>query len=185
MSDRTDLPSFPPNPPTAPVPPAAPTDVRHRSDADGSQRRLVALLALAVIAVAAFGALWVNERSRAEGLADDLAALEADIASEAAAQKAEEDARPDLMAIAEAIEESDSSVEFSGGADALSVTAGAFSLDWVEEYLDQTGFPAATIERIRQTRALDGTLEAEGDKVTATWTYHPDDGLSIVFCVDE
>lgn len=36
------------------------------------------------------------------------------------------------------------------------------------------------MSRIGNTRALDGTLTAEGDHVVASWTYHPDDGLSIV-----
>ena len=35
-----------------------------------------------------------------------------------------------------------------------------------------------------QTRALDGTQRAEGKNVNVSWTYHPDDGLQIVFEVD-
>jgi hypothetical protein len=50
----------------------------------------------------------------------------------------------------------------------------------LERLLDELGFPASTISRIGNTRALDGTLEAAGDQATAYWSYHPDDGLSIV-----
>lgn len=52
----------------------------------------------------------------------------------------------------------------------------------LRELLDALGFNApATMERMGNTRAIDGTLEAEGDDVVASWTYHPDDGLRIVF----
>jgi len=34
-------------------------------------------------------------------------------------------------------------------------------------------------------RALDGTQRAAGHNVNATWTYHPDNGLQIVFEVEE
>jgi hypothetical protein len=50
--------------------------------------------------------------------------------------------------------------------------------------LDDLGFPAATISRMQATRAMDGTLEAEGDGVNVTWTYHPDHGLQMVFEVE-
>lgn len=46
--------------------------------------------------------------------------------------------------------------------------------------LDDLGFPSGTMSRIGSTRALDGTQDAEGDGVEASWTYHPDDGLRIV-----
>ncbi len=38
----------------------------------------------------------------------------------------------------------------------------------------------AVIGRIDNTRALDGTLEGDWDGFTATWSYHPDSGLSMV-----
>jgi hypothetical protein len=50
----------------------------------------------------------------------------------------------------------------------------------LERLLDELGFPASTMSRIGNTRALDGTLEAKGEKAIATWTYHPDNGLNIV-----
>ena len=50
----------------------------------------------------------------------------------------------------------------------------------LENLLAELGFPSSTMSRIGNTRALDGTQTAEGDNVTAYWTYHPDDGLSIV-----
>ena len=38
----------------------------------------------------------------------------------------------------------------------------------------------AVVGRIDNTRALDGTLEGDWDGFTATWSYHPDSGLSMV-----
>ncbi len=53
---------------------------------------------------------------------------------------------------------------------------------WLETYLDGVGLPvSATMARITGTRALDGTQTASSDDVDATWTFHPDDGLRIVF----
>jgi hypothetical protein len=43
--------------------------------------------------------------------------------------------------------------------------------------LDDLGFSPAVIDRMAKTRALDGTLRAEGHNCNVTWTYHPDDGL--------
>ncbi len=37
------------------------------------------------------------------------------------------------------------------------------------------------IGRMSDTRALDGTREAQGTNCNVTWTYHPDDGLQMVF----
>lgn len=47
--------------------------------------------------------------------------------------------------------------------------------------LGRLGMPAGTAARMDGTRALDGTQSAEGEHATATWTYHPDDGLRVVF----
>lgn len=46
--------------------------------------------------------------------------------------------------------------------------------------LDDLGLPSGTMSRIEGTRALDGTQDAEGDGVEASWAYHPDNGLRIV-----
>lgn len=47
--------------------------------------------------------------------------------------------------------------------------------------LGRLGMPAGTAARMDGTRALDGTQSAEGEHATATWTYHPDNGLRVVF----
>lgn len=40
--------------------------------------------------------------------------------------------------------------------------------------------PQSVISNMGETRALDGTQTATWDGITATWRYHPDDGLNIV-----
>ena len=52
--------------------------------------------------------------------------------------------------------------------------------DTLATLLDELGFPGSMMDRIGNTRALDGTLTAETDFLSAYWTYHPDDGLNVV-----
>lgn len=40
--------------------------------------------------------------------------------------------------------------------------------------------PDSVDARIGSTRALDGTQAAEWDDISASWTYHPDDGLNMI-----
>ena len=43
------------------------------------------------------------------------------------------------------------------------------------------GMPSFVMNQINTTRALDGRVTANWGKITATWTYHPDNGLNISF----
>jgi hypothetical protein len=45
--------------------------------------------------------------------------------------------------------------------------------------LVELDIPDAVVDRIQNTRALDGYQEATYDDFTASWTYHPDDGLNL------
>lgn len=49
------------------------------------------------------------------------------------------------------------------------------------ELLRDLGFSDGVVARMEGTRALDGTQEAEGTHATVSWTYHPDNGLRMVF----
>lgn len=64
----------------------------------------------------------------------------------------------------------DSEGEDSAGADITDVYIVLAALDAPESVVAQMG----------STRALDGTREATWDGMTATWTYHPDDGLDVI-----
>jgi hypothetical protein len=51
----------------------------------------------------------------------------------------------------------------------------------LRELLDHLGFnTSAVMNRIGNTRALDGTQSAEGRAAKAYWSYHPDAGLNLV-----
>lgn len=94
------------------------------------------------------------------------------------------DSEPNLGA---AVEEAFSGTGVVSSGDEESATVVIMDTDVDEggpalaELLDDLGFTSATLDRMGNTRALDGTQSAEGDGVNATWTYHPDDGLQIVF----
>jgi hypothetical protein len=46
--------------------------------------------------------------------------------------------------------------------------------------LGSLGFTDATLDRMANTRALDGMQTAESDEATVWWTYHPDAGMSVI-----
>lgn len=43
--------------------------------------------------------------------------------------------------------------------------------------------PSGVESRMENTRALDGTQESEWGDYSASWTYHPDDGLNLIVTV--
>lgn len=50
--------------------------------------------------------------------------------------------------------------------------------------LDELDTPDSVIKRINSTRALDGRQTADWDGLSASWGYHPDNGLDIVIEVE-
>jgi hypothetical protein len=64
----------------------------------------------------------------------------------------------------------DSEGEDSAGADLADLYIVLAALD----------VPESVIAQMDSTRALDGTRDATWDGMTATWTYHPDDGLDVI-----
>src|SRR5690606_5705666 len=51
--------------------------------------------------------------------------------------------------------------------------------------LSELAVPGSVVVRIDQTRALAGTKPAEREGIAASWTYHPDVGLSLVMEVEQ
>jgi hypothetical protein len=130
---------------------------------------IAVLIILLVLAVAA----WQD----AAGRADDLQAAED-------RRQEESDARPNLEeVVSEAFTDPDVAVD--GDTDAAEVSIPGYALlsgtASLEDLLDELGFSSAVLGRMERTRALDGTQDAEGRNVNVTWTYHPDDGLNLVF----
>jgi hypothetical protein len=72
------------------------------------------------------------------------------------------------------------------GASLILTTAGEDDYDsgkitWsnIECVLKKTKVTAATTDRMLSTRALDGMQDAEWKGISASWTYHPDNGFNI------
>lgn len=42
-------------------------------------------------------------------------------------------------------------------------------------------FPSSITDKMSSTRALDGMQTQNGSDFTATWTYHPDEGLKVIY----
>ena len=50
--------------------------------------------------------------------------------------------------------------------------------------LKKLGASDAVISRMSATRAIDGMQDGRWDGISASWTYHPDDGLNITLTMD-
>lgn len=46
--------------------------------------------------------------------------------------------------------------------------------------LNELHAPESLISKMDATRALDGTLQGHWDNLSASWTYHPDNGLRVI-----
>lgn len=129
---------------------------------------LVALVVTGLAAVVMF-VLWVTTRSELDDVRAQLDAIE-----EAEA------ALPDLADVGRRHLGTTGTIhDLSPEHLSLTFYAGD-DFDALEDLLDELGFSPAVIDRMGNTRALDGTQSAEAPHVVATWTYHPDDGLNIV-----
>ena len=53
--------------------------------------------------------------------------------------------------------------------------------DMVKKANEEFGFSEALNSKMNKTRALDGTMSEENNKVEVSWTYHPDDGLEVIY----
>ena len=78
-----------------------------------------------------------------------------------------------------------SGVKYSGDANSVVVVidnnVSSSTTKALKTMLSDLGFSSAVADRMFHTRALDGTQSAEGGKANATWTFHPNSGLQIVF----
>jgi hypothetical protein len=153
---------------SAPVPSAPPA---------GRRSLPMSTVVVGVIALA-FAGLWLSARSDANDARSELDAIEA-VADAEAAAAAE---LPDLKELAANHRFTSTSNAESASQTSLSLTFSKYeSLDELEKLLvDDLAFGPAIMDRIGNTRALDGTLTATAPHATASWTYHPDNGLNIV-----
>lgn len=50
--------------------------------------------------------------------------------------------------------------------------------------LEELDAPSSVSAKMEQTRALDGTQTDDWDEYEISWTYHPDDGYSVIVTTD-
>ena len=62
--------------------------------------------------------------------------------------------------------------------------ASGHSIDDVACVLLGLDLPDSMVGRIEATRALDGMQTGEWDDYTATWTYHPTNGMTMIVTTD-
>lgn len=55
------------------------------------------------------------------------------------------------------------------------------ALSAIEETNEALGFSGAVLQRMQETTALNGVQTEESDSCTVTWTYHPDNGLEVIY----
>ena len=63
--------------------------------------------------------------------------------------------------------------------------SGDVSFSDLDCIIDAVGAPASVKELMYSTRSLDGRQSGEWDDISASWSYHPDDGLDIIFEIVE
>ncbi len=56
-----------------------------------------------------------------------------------------------------------------------------FALESIISLNNKLDIPDALYDRMMQTRALDGTQSSEYNDIYISWTYHPDDGLTVIY----
>ena len=64
------------------------------------------------------------------------------------------------------------------GGDSRLIEAG---LDHIETLNKALGLPNWLYEEMLKTRALDGRQKESFDNVTVTWSYHPDQGMEVIY----
>lgn len=58
------------------------------------------------------------------------------------------------------------------------------SLNAIEHINEELGLPESVYAHMTSTRALDGMQSYEKDNIGVRWTYHPDNGLEIIYSVE-
>jgi hypothetical protein len=154
------------------------------------KRASLIVSAVLLVALIATTAMWLTTKSslsdtqsQLASAQDQLATANASLAADqaaAASKQAALDAVPNLVVVA--------AKYFKGGSgDASSYQLNIsgtqiFTLTTpLKSMLSELGFSSAVFDRMQATRALDGTLTAQGKNCNVSWTYHPDDGLNMVF----
>lgn len=57
----------------------------------------------------------------------------------------------------------------------------ADAVDAIEKINKKLGFSDSVYQKMMQTRSLDGRVSEENDKYGISWTYHPDNGMEVMY----
>lgn len=161
-------------PPTGPVPVATVSSTA--SEATWRTRRqtpiLLGVIGVLVVALGVVTALWISTSNQLSAFEASQAAVEADRA-----------ATPDLLDVAQRNLGATAIVTGDSGSVSIVIFESSMSraAPGLRSMLGELGFSSAVLDRMGNTRALDGTREAQGKNCNVTWTFHPDDGLQMVF----
>ncbi len=60
-------------------------------------------------------------------------------------------------------------------------SVGAWSLGFIEIANEELGLPSSVYQKMLETRSLDGRQSDETDVIEVSWTYHPDNGLEVMY----
>ena len=104
-------------------------------------------------------------------------------------EEAKEAAKPDFSKLAESAP-TDGTVSVSN--DGLSMTVDTNPLNiskynssdafaFIQEVNVELGLPDSLYEKMLATRALDGRQTSDYDHVEVSWSYHPDNGLEVIY----
>ncbi|MBE7031958.1 MAG: hypothetical protein E7401_03230 [Ruminococcaceae bacterium] len=63
----------------------------------------------------------------------------------------------------------------------IACTSGSIGIDGIFKMNLKLGFSEALKNKMSTTRAIDGTQNDENDKFKVSWTYHPDNGLQVIY----
>lgn len=58
---------------------------------------------------------------------------------------------------------------------------GSDAIAAIEEINKKLGFSDSVYQKMMQTRSLDGRISEENDKFKVSWTYHPDNGMEVMY----
>ena len=179
-------------------PPEAPTPQVSEAPLSkpGVAKPILILLAVLTVALVGTTAMWITTSSSLSAEQAEVASLQQEnqrlddaksaLESAEAERQSAAEAIPDLRAVADKYFKGVTSV--SGESDSVSITIQKYEVITaampLQRMLTELGFSSAVIDRMDNTRALDGTQNADGKNCNVTWTYHPDDGLQMVFEAD-
>lgn len=104
-------------------------------------------------------------------------------------EEAKEAAKPDFSKLAESAPEdgtvsvSDDGLSMTVDTDPLNISKynSSEAFTFIQDVNAELGLPDSLYEKMLATRALDGRQTSDYDNVTVSWSYHPDNGLEVIY----